>query len=440
MLDLTPPKKPPLNTGQQLASDEFFKFLLNDEPEMKISAPGGYGKTFLMGELIDTTMPQYFDICELMGQQPQYVNVDMTALTNKAAEVLSLATGRHTSTVQSYFNLKVQDDYDTGVSKIAKTNNWYVHENKILFVDEYTMTDTPLDRIIKEGTHNCKIVWVGDHCQMAPVMEAISPIDKRQMPTAYLTEPMRNTDPRMLAVLNQLRETIESGIRTGIPVFKPIPIIPGLIDHLDNNQMQAMLAHTFPQQTLNSRVLCYTNKKVVAYNDYIRDLRGLPHEYTVNELLVNNSAIRLKNSMLHVEEEVEIINLGREEDIHIADTVMKIRKADIKTRLGVIFTDVKLPSDRNHFASLLSYFKKLRNWPQYYALKNFYPDLRQRDAATVYKSQGSTYDTVFIDLGDISTCHNPMQVARMLYVALSRMRERIFLFGDLASKYGGLKT
>jgi ATP-dependent exoDNAse (exonuclease V) alpha subunit len=59
-------------------------------------------------------------------------------------------------------------------------------------------------------------------------------------------------------------------------------------------------------------------------------------------------------------------------------------------------------------------------------------------AKTVHKSQGSTHDDVYIDLGNISTCHNPNQAARMLYVAFSRARNRVFLFGQLAEKYGGL--
>ena len=45
--------------------------------------------------------------------------------------------------------------------------------------------------------------------------------------------------------------------------------------------------------------------------------------------------------------------------------------------------------------------------------------------------------TVFIDLDNIGSCNNPDQVARMLYVAISRARNRIFLFGKLPAKYGG---
>jgi ATP-dependent exoDNAse (exonuclease V) alpha subunit len=45
---------------------------------------------------------------------------------------------------------------------------------------------------------------------------------------------------------------------------------------------------------------------------------------------------------------------------------------------------------------------------------------------------------VLIDATNISLCHNPSQVARMLYVAASRARHRVVFYGELAAKYGGL--
>lgn len=423
-----------LNQGQEAAAEAFFQFLFSDEKEMGISGSGGVGKSHLVSNLIDEVLPRYHETCALMGLEPEYNDVEMTSLTNKASEVLSVFTGRHVSTIHSFMNLKIADDYSTGQSKITKTQAWRVHEGIILFIDECSMIDSQLDAVIQEGTHRCKIVYVGDHCQMAPVMEPISPIYRpNRMQWFELTQQMRTQIPEIQALHLQLRRTVETGI------FEPIRIVPGVIDHLDDDQMQLMLAQTFSQQTLDSRILCYTNKKVVLYNDYIREIRALPTEYTVGELLVNNSAIRLKSSMLSVEEEVEILTLGKEQDFPIIDDVtLKVRFADLKTRIGGLFKDVPLPVDRAHFAALVNYFRKNKNWSKYFELRNTYPDLRQRDAATVYKAQGSTYQSAFVDLGDISTCHNPNQVARMLNVALSRERQRIFLYGQLAEKYGGL--
>ena len=75
-----------------------------------------------------------------------------------------------------------------------------------------------------------------------------------------------------------------------------------------------------------------------------------------------------------------------------------------------------------------------------YKLKQQYPDLRPRDAATVHKAQGSTYETVFLDLDDLSTCRDSQMAARLLYVAFTRAKKRVVLYGHLASKYGGVVT
>lgn len=425
----------PLNAEQQLAADAFFSFLFNSDREMNIRGPGGVGKTFLMGHLIDKVLPQYFESCRLMGITSEYDEVVMTATTNKAAEVLGVATGRPTSTLHSFLNLKVQDDYSTGEQKITKTGNWYIHTRKIIFVDEASMIDHALRVLLLEGTIGCKIVYVGDHCQCAPVKETISPVYKSNLPSVDLTIPMRTNVPELHAINLQLRSTVETG------VFQPIQIIPGIIDHLDNDRMQEELLKTFGHQTASSRILAYRNKRVNEYNDYIRDIRGLSLNYSVGELLINNNAIRIGKGMLSVEEEVEILEQSSsseliqiEHDVHL-----EVINTTLRNGYNDTIRNVLLPVDRNHFSQLIAYYKRTKNWNRYFHLKNNYPDLRPRDAATVYKAQGSTYDDVFIDLGDLSACPNPNQAARMLYVAFSRARYRVFTFGNLADRFGGLQ-
>jgi len=425
-----------LNQGQQEAAEGFFKFLFGSDIELIISGPGGVGKTFLMGHLIDEIMPRYQETCTLMGIPSIYNDVIMTATTNKAAEVLSVATGRPTQTIHSYLNLTVRDDYSTGKSMLKKTNNWVVHNNTIIFIDESSMIDRALLEMIREGTCNCKIVYVGDHCQLAPITEPISPIYKQWIPFFELTEPMRTKNVHLQTINDQLRETVKTGI------FKPIKIVPGIIDKFNDEEMQAALPQMFLGADLNNRILAYTNAKVVDYNDYIRELRQFTDTYTLNERLINNNAIQMKNAMLSVEEEVEIIRMDAGVTMEMIDSKenisLAVRYADLKTSLGEVYKDMPLPEDKVHFSELIKYYQKNKNWVMYFRLKNTFPDLRPRDAATVHKAQGSTYDTVFIDLNNLSTCHNPNQAARLLYVAFTRVRCRVILYGQLAEKYGGL--
>lgn len=435
-----------LNAGQQAAAEGFFTFLLSNEKELGITGPGGTGKSHLMGHMIDTIMPQYFDTCKMMGIEPEFDSVEMCATTNKAAEVVSQATRRPTSTIHSFLGLKVKEDLRTGRTTLEKTNNWKVHERKILFIDEGSMIDTPLDVLTQEGTQGCKIVYVSDHCQLTPIMEPISPIYRRPYRTFELTQPMRTQNPHLQAINDQLRETVKTG------VFNPIQIVPGTIDFLDPDEAADTIAQGFASQTQSSRILAYTNRKVMDLNDYIRGVRQLPSAYTEGEFLVNNSAIELRipnpigsgttKRMLPVEAEVTIANQDASPLKYAIDdghgTELLIRKATLVHANGLVFPGVMVPEDREHFASLLKYYARQKMWKTYFFLKQTFPDLRQRDAATTHKAQGSSYDTVFIDLADISCCHNADQAARMLYVALSRARSRVFLFGDLAPKYGGL--
>lgn len=432
--------KLPLNEGQTLASEGFFEFLLSADKEINISGPGGVGKTFLMGHLIDEIMPMYHDTCRLMGIPPLYHSVQMTATTNKAAEVLGLQTGRPTSTVHSFFGLKVVDDYATGESKITKSNSWTVHNNLILFIDEASMIDKQLYELIQEGTCNCKIVYVGDENQLAPVKETLSPVYKRESIGMFeLLEPMRTSIPELQALNTQCRTTVQSGKHTGIHLFQPIQIIPGIIDWLDGPQFEAEIAQHFHDQTKDNVILAYTNQRVIDYNTHIREMRGLPEEFQPGEVLVNNSAVRFGKYALAVEDEITIIEVSPDIDLHeiAPGAELAVRYACIENSFGEQFR-LPIPVDRAHYAELVKYYRKLKNWTAYYKLKNNYPDLRQRDARTVYKIQGSSVDTVYIDVGNLSTCHNPAQAARLIYVAVSRARQRVAFFGDLADKYGGL--
>lgn len=425
-----------LNTGQQAAADGFFQFLLTNDKELIISGPGGVGKTFLMGHLIDEVMVRYQEACALMNIPIEYTTVVMTATTNKAAEVLAVATGRPTKTIHSLLNLKVTDDYKTGRSLLTKTTSWKVHTNLILFIDESSMIDRPLLNLIREGTYKCKIIYVGDDCQLAPIMEPISPIYKENMPYFELTEPMRNNkQPALMNLCDQLRHTVKTG------EFFPIELVPGVIDLLDDAEMEREVHDHFYKET-GSRILAYTNQQVVMFNDHIREVRHLGSTYTVGEKLINNSAVILKDGIISVEEEVEVISLSDDlTDVLIeSDVYLSVRMADLENKFGDVYAQMMLPEDKAHYTDLIKYYSKIKNWNRYFYLKNAFPDLRPRDAATVHKAQGSTYKTSFVDLGNISTCRNPNQVARMLYVAFTRAQDRVVLYGTLAEKYGGVLT
>lgn len=432
-MNSTPDK---LNQGQREAAEGFFSFLFSTQMELNIAGPGGHGKTFLMGALIDEVMPRYFDTCKIMGIPTEYDKVVMTATTNQAAEVLGLSTGRPTETIHTYLKLRVRQDFKTGQEFLSATPSSSAKVRTIIFIDEASMICKQLRKYIKQYCSECKVVYVGDHCQLAPVKEQLSSVYLDNLPFFELTEPMRNNgQPALMKLCDQLRETVKTG------VFKPIKIVPGVIDWLDSHEVQEEIIKTFSVQTLDERILAYTNTQVVGCNEYIRNLRNLPYEYQVGEQLISNSSVQLTKGgvRLSIQEEVEIKTVSpTTEMVNVSKGVdMEVRKATLRTRIGASL-QCMLPVDRDHFAQLVKHFSDVKDWVTYFHLRETYPDLRQRDAATVHKVQGSTLDTVFVDASNLSTCHDANTVARLLYVSGTRPRRRIIFYGELSSKYGGL--
>lgn len=424
-----------LNQGQAAAADAVSRFLMSDDKEFIISGPAGTGKTFLMKHIMKTLLPEYKDACTLLDVPAIDYEIQLTATTNKATEVLSEATGFPASTIHSFMNLKVQDDYKTGTTKIEPTKGWMVHNKTLLFIDEASMIDRKLLEYIYKGTDKtCKIIYVGDHCQMAPVFEMISPIYQNPKNFAVLTEPMRNAgQPALVALCQQFRDTVETG------VFQPIQEVPGVVDYLDGDQALAFMNQTFLPEEHGSRVLAYTNARVQEYNGYVRHLRGYPETFTKGEILINNTGMTIGKAVLRVEQElrVEWISAVPTADEIEPGVEMDVYPMTIQPVGSSIQYEVKVPADPQHYKALMAYYRGRKDWTKFFKLKNGYPDLRQKDAATVYKAQGSTYESVLIDLKDIGKCKQPEQAARMLYVAVSRAKEHVYLYGDLPPRFKG---
>ena len=425
-----------LNLDQQNAADEFFKFLMDDRKEISLSGPAGVGKTYLLQYFADRLLPMYRDACKSLGLEQKIQQVVYTATTNRAADVLTRTMGQDARTIHSFLNLKVYDDYSTGKQKLTKSNNFKEYENTLIFIDESSMVDRPLHTIIHEATtSSCKIVYVGDHCQMAPVGEKLSIVwSSPHIQRIDLTTPVRNAgQPALINLCNQFRETVETGI------FKPIDLVPGVIELLTGPEMQNHVDRLFTPHEHGSRILTYTNQEAKSYNDYIRGNRNYGMRLNTGEVVVVNKGIELvKQGTLPAEMEfqIKVPNLP-DENIDADGMNIVAYKVDlISLKTGAMYTAYQA-DDPEYLHKVIKYFASNKDWSNYFRLINMFPDLRGRDSSTVYKAQGSTFGTVYIDLSDIGKCRVPDQAARMLYVSASRAQNRIYFYGSLPDNYLG---
>jgi hypothetical protein len=169
-----------------------------------------------------------------------------------------------------------------------------------------------------------------------------------------------------------------------------------------------------------SKVLAWRNKTVTKYNQLLFSSVNKRSNFEIGDVVVNNKAI----PNISTDAEVEIVSvlstycLGVKGHKYVVDTGSKSVRvfvpnnpADYKKHLNRAIKDGKTEDVKT--------------------IMDTWADLRPVYASTVNKAQGSTYDKVFIDLGDFKTLKDPNQLARLLYVALSRAKYQVVFTGDL---------
>lgn len=420
-----------LNKEQRDAFADVLNFI--NDPTRKfhrISGGAGTGKSFFISKVTDDILKHKAADCKL-------VYVAVTATTNKAAAVLK-NTMQHRrgeiSTIYSFMNLRVSSNLNDGTQKVVPTKNWVVHTQTLIIVDEASMVNKNLYDYIDKGTDStCKILFVGDKNQLAPVKENISPVYSLSHTESLLVQPVRNsTQPALMELCEQAKDTVLTG------KFHRIKEVPGVIDFVDGNQLKGILEREYHTEDPTKRVLCYTNRRVIDYNNFIRKLRGYTEHYAVGEILTNNDSVELVDkTRLYTDQLVKVLNRS---DVYInKDWVpghdLEMVDLEVQDPESFAIYSVSVCANPEDRAEVLTYWKSRQNWAKFFSFKENIPDLRSVASSTTHKAQGSTYESVIVDLTDIGTSTNNEQTARMLYVALSRPKNRIYIRGELPERY-----
>ena len=432
-----------LTPDQEAGADAFFSFLMSDSKTFVLSGGAGVGKTFLMTHLCRKVMKDYEDACTMLGINMLYDELVFTATTNKAAEVLEQSLKLPVQTIHSYLGLRVVNDYRTGKQRLEKSGSYMKRHRKIVFIDESSMVDTSLYEIILETFIDSKIIFVGDHAQMSPVSEKVSPVYLNVDPQnfVFLSQPVRNANsPALMELCKNLRDTVESG------KFHTMQHVLGSVEYLNEAEMDRKLHEYFVDNHKDARVLCYTNSRVEDYNAYIREIQGLPMDFVPGDVVVTASTYPLNyKEVLNVERELTVLEVGDEifnagyGEFFQDNRPVLYRLIKAKMSFGAPMV-IRVPIDKPRWMAAVKELANQRRWPEHFDLKELCADLRFKAACTVYKSQGSTYETVFVDIGNIGTSFDADQVARMLFVAASRATTKVYLFGGLPYRYKGARA
>jgi ATP-dependent exoDNAse (exonuclease V) alpha subunit len=424
-----------LNVDQQLAADEIMKFLLSDKKEFVLTGSAGTGKSFLLNHLQTNLYQDYVKISNLYYDEPEIKNIVFTALTHKAVDVLQQALTNEVTTLHSFLNLKLFNDFKTGETVLTKNNNWRVYSNLLLIIDESSMIDYKLKKYIDLALdHTCKIIYVGDDKQLIAVKAKDSIVFTKDKPTAVLNTLVRSAaNQRLQDLVNKLKQNVSTSL------IEPIQELANYVTIIGKSDLKDLIEDKFIPLDHKGIILAYTNKTVNEYNDYIRNKRGLnPTMFESGETVLNNKFLKVKRQndlIIQTDTEIHLSNVYTTPiSSYVDDSVSKygIELYGALNNFKIKDTENKfnvyIPTDYGFLKNVLNTLAKNKDWNHYFHLNETLPHFTSADARTVHKSQGSTFDFAVIDYWDLMSCTQINTLARLLYVAVSRAKKDVYIY------------
>jgi len=404
---------------------------------ISIHGPAGVGKSFVTSEIIKSLDKKY--------------NVRMTTPTHKSLEVIrnmlkNINCEIENSTIHSFLKLKLQPDYNTGLMALL-TDNTNKDKSKldVLIIDESSMISSELFKFIVDSLKSRRVkfvIFVGDKLQLPPPDEDVNEDGTYISPLEEVTHKLELTkvvrqakENPVLSLVTDIREHLESSNFVNIEhFFKERENI-----HLYKDPKEFVLSYN--NNPNDSITVAFTNEKVDQYNYILRkydfDKRGLDSEpfITEGEELVLQGAYGKGKT-----------NSFRNGEHIIVYDVLKIASDDLP---GVEFWRCKDSQNRTidilddeSFALFDGFLKELAKlakkatpstrgmyWKEYFELKGQFATVKHKYAHTIHKSQGSTYQSVYLDARELRDAHYLERefLYRLLYVALSRASEEIHI-------------
>jgi exodeoxyribonuclease-5 len=413
-----------LSEDQEKAWAKILVWLSNKDQFFLLSGPAGSGKSTLMKMLTSQRKDIYF-----------------TAPTNKATKVLSRLIGKEAKTTYSQLGLRMSEEDDKLV--MDYNSRPYMPEGSILVVDECSMISKKLFEFINEFSkeNGVKVLFTGDSLQLPPVGEKRSKTwtcVKSNDNYAKMTKVMRH-DNQILTLAVRVREYLVAK-KYKYPVKDDHDGIQGVF-RLDSqlSMVKQIKEFTSPKDFTDNKVIAWRNKTVNFYNTMIRDHLGLTGEYCKGDIIMMAEPVEKDNiTIAHIDDEFTI-------DI-VTETTVKVwdgQSIDIPVyRLNVsnedqsIVLDIPREDDTlNEILTRISTRAKTETgpakrdaWRQFWTLKRAFHKVRFAFAMTAHRSQGSTFNTCFVDTADILKNRDEREGYKCLYVAVTRASKRVVTY------------
>lgn len=434
--------------------------------------PGGTGKTFVTKYIISHC--KYSDSV-----------IKCTSSTHKACRVFSQAIGgKNVDTIQSTFGLRLDlrlEDFNPKAPQFNPMATPKLDDVRLLIVDEASMLPASLVTYIcnlckKMGI---KVLFIGDSSQLAPVNEHKSIAFSRCFKVFVLEEIVRQGSNNPITdILKLLRYDIEhktfrfieylsknigainyNDVDKGFSICNPISF-KELIDksfndeaYTENIDMYRIVAYTNNcvsnwNTYIRNTIIKDCDKAIITKNDLIMSYETIVDEF--NSIIINNSEEYIINDIVNFVDDTYGFKgfLVKFQRVHGGNITKPLFIIDHKDNYSILMYHKVLTQLIND-AKKANGATRVSKWKAYYAFKKKYllainitdrngKKIYDRDidygfAITSHRAQGSTYETVFVDVNDMIYDRNNRvytdidDMLRRLYVACSRASKELIL-------------
>ena len=368
----------------------------------------------------------------LAGSQTKFA---FCAPTNKAVKVLAAVTGE-ACTIYSLLNLRVDTSGELKTVVGGKAPD--LSHIDVIVLDEASMVNANLFSILEDVCDDTgiKVVFMWDDAQLPPVKEAQSAV--HAVPTSVsLTEVMRH-DNQILELVTRIRQAmmsiapsidIKSDNAEGEGVWKLNK--PTFKQHIYEKALEGGFA-----DGAKGKVIAWRNKTVDEYNNLIRSAvygaDAVPGYYLVGDRIVAAAPCKRGEVVVMTTDEEALVEKVTPCKHPLAPEYQGLellcRTETNKTvRLLVLHPESKNSFERDCEALAAEARANGRMWKKFWEKKDLFHDARYAYAITAHRSQGSTYENVWVDFQDILMNRNRKEAFQCLYVACSRPTTRLVL-------------
>ena len=324
--------------------------------------------------------------------------------------------------------------------KIEEYNTFIIDEGGMMSEEMFMELVAKIEDARNFDTESIKIYVYLDPYQLLPVKGRQIQLDEEF--TTKLTTQHRAESPDVVALFTKFVEFLEG---TNTKDLK--------IEFSDNVKKVSTTEAVQLFDITKDRLLAYTNEVVGWYNKEISIYNGIQSFVGQHAQLGSNPDLVYVEDMIDKSDVVlsDVVTWYLDNNMLLQNSKIsaKYMEVEFSTLLkldGVEFAKVAINGTTKIVPVVLGIYnaysltkqikaaaiKDKKNYKFIYALNKAYT-MDYKFASTVHKAQGSEFDAVFVDVNDIKKSILPNYYdtyARLMYVALSRAKKRVYIIQD----------